>query len=187
MMALPRFELICALPPEPTTTYCLPPTYRKTGGALTPAPVWNCQSTLPLAVSYALNQPLASPVKTRPPAVDENAADHRLRRLDLPDDLPGVVVDRSDIAESRLSRDFREGAAEPQFSIRIGCVGDGIGHRLMQVNRESHVVIRIGRDRRPFDASVGARVHAGRVGVKRLGRRRQRPPIILDPPSGPRT
>src|ERR1700722_4180611 len=30
----------------------------------------------------------------------ENAANHRLRRLDLPGDLPGVVVDRGDIAEA---------------------------------------------------------------------------------------
>src|SRR5690242_15981841 len=31
----------------------------------------------------------------------EYAADHRLRRLDLPGDLAGVVVDRADIAEAR--------------------------------------------------------------------------------------
>ena len=51
MMLLPRLELIWALPPEPTTMYCLPPTSYEDGGALTPAPVWNCHSTLPLAVS----------------------------------------------------------------------------------------------------------------------------------------
>ena len=51
MMLLPRFELIWALPPEPTTMYCLPPTSYEDGGALTPAPVWNCHITLPLAVS----------------------------------------------------------------------------------------------------------------------------------------
>src|SRR3989475_6437675 len=39
------------------------------GAALTPAPQKNCHSTLPVLASYALNQPLPSPVKTRPPAV----------------------------------------------------------------------------------------------------------------------
>src|ERR1700737_5562929 len=34
----------------------------------------------------------------------ENAADHRLRRLDLPFDLAGVVVNRGDVARLRLAR-----------------------------------------------------------------------------------
>src|SRR5208282_662606 len=46
---LPTSESIWALPPEPTTTYCLPSTMYEDGGALTPAPAWNCQSTFPLA------------------------------------------------------------------------------------------------------------------------------------------
>src|SRR5580704_19622912 len=43
----------------------------------------------------------------------ENAADHGLRRFDLPGDLTRVVVDRGDVAEALLARDDRERAAEP--------------------------------------------------------------------------
>src|ERR1700729_2699076 len=65
----------------------------------------------------------------------KNPTDHRLRRLDLPGDLAGVVVDRGDIAEALLSGDDRERAAKPEFAVRIGGVGDRVGHRLMQVDR----------------------------------------------------
>src|ERR1700722_10186294 len=44
---------------------------------------------------------------------DENAADHRLRRLNLPGDFPGVVIDRADVAEALLARNDRKRAAEP--------------------------------------------------------------------------
>src|SRR5437016_4248572 len=57
------------LPPAATATNCSPSTENTDGAALTPAPHWNCHSTLPVLASYALNQPLPSPVKTRPPAV----------------------------------------------------------------------------------------------------------------------
>src|SRR5437762_3058628 len=40
-----------------------------TAGALTPAPALKRHSSLPLAASNALNQPLASPLNTRLPAV----------------------------------------------------------------------------------------------------------------------
>src|ERR1700675_4089607 len=39
----------------------------------------------------------------------QNAADHRLRRLDLPSDLAGVVVDGGDVARLRLARNRLEG------------------------------------------------------------------------------
>jgi len=38
-----------------------------TGGAFTPAPHWNVQSTLPDRASYALKRPLPSPANTRSP------------------------------------------------------------------------------------------------------------------------
>src|SRR4051812_25364972 len=41
----------------------------ETAGALTPAPALKRHSSLPLEASNALNQPLASPLKTRLPAV----------------------------------------------------------------------------------------------------------------------
>ena len=49
MMLSPRRKSIWVLPPEPTTMYCLPSTSYEDGGALTPAPAWNCQSCLPVA------------------------------------------------------------------------------------------------------------------------------------------
>src|SRR5712664_1460011 len=64
----------------------------------------------------------------------ENASDHRLRRLDLPFDLAGVVVNGGNVARLRLARDRREGATKPQLAIRIRRALDSIGHRLMQVD-----------------------------------------------------
>src|SRR5690348_7700690 len=66
---LPRFESIWLLPPAATATYCLPPTMYDTAGALTPEPQLNFHSSLPVFASNALNQPFASPLKTRFPAV----------------------------------------------------------------------------------------------------------------------
>ena len=51
MMSLPRLDPITLLPPAPTTMYCLPSTEEDPGGALTPAPVKNDQSTLPVLAS----------------------------------------------------------------------------------------------------------------------------------------
>src|SRR5207247_3685946 len=67
--ASPSGNLSWKLPPAATATNCSPSTENTDGAALTPAPHWNCHSTLPVLASYALNQPLPSPVKTRPPAV----------------------------------------------------------------------------------------------------------------------
>src|SRR6185437_11925921 len=50
----------------------------------------------------------------------EDAADHRLRRLHLPGDLAGVVVDRGDVAGLDSARDVGERAAEPELAVRIG-------------------------------------------------------------------
>src|ERR1700692_3918119 len=47
----------------------------------------------------------------------ENAADHRLRRLHLPFDLAGVVVDCSYVAPLLFRGDDLEGAAEPQLAL----------------------------------------------------------------------
>src|SRR6202158_278869 len=49
----------------------------------------------------------------------QNAADHRLWRLDLPFDLAGVVIDGGNVARLRLARDHLEGATKPQLAIRI--------------------------------------------------------------------
>src|SRR5213592_4544661 len=68
-MLLPRLALIWLLPPAATATYCLPPTMYDTAGALTPAPQLYFHNSLPLLASKALNQPLASPLNTRLPAV----------------------------------------------------------------------------------------------------------------------
>ncbi len=43
--------------------------WKTDGAALAPAPQLNFHSTVPVLASYALNQPLPSPVNTRPPAV----------------------------------------------------------------------------------------------------------------------
>src|ERR1700722_8922363 len=115
----------------------------------------------------------------KPARGGENAADHGLRRLDLPGDFPGVVVDGGNVTEALLARDDRERAAEPEFAVWIGGVGDRIGHRLMQIDRISDAVVRIGREGRPLDAAIGPREHLGGVGVKRFGRGRQRPPVLL--------
>src|SRR5258708_8911281 len=69
MTLLPRLKSICVFPPAATATYCLPFTMYDTGGALTPAPAWYCHSTLPVAASSALKNPVPSPKNTRPPAV----------------------------------------------------------------------------------------------------------------------
>src|SRR5213592_8780 len=68
-MLLPRLALIWLLPPAATATYCLPLTIYDTAGAFTPAPQLYFHSSLPVAASNALNQPFASPLKTRFPAV----------------------------------------------------------------------------------------------------------------------
>src|SRR5438477_4148562 len=56
--------------PAATATYCLPSIANDTGDAKTDAPHWKCHSTLPEAASSAMKFPSASPVNTRPPAVD---------------------------------------------------------------------------------------------------------------------
>src|SRR3984893_10266343 len=68
----------------------------------------------------------------------ENAADHRLRRLHLPFDLAGVVVDGGNVARLGLARDRLEGATKPQLAIRIWRVLDLVGHgrlRLLAVGQ----------------------------------------------------
>src|SRR5262249_53493220 len=37
--------------------------------ALMPEPVWNCQTTLPVSASTAMNSPVSLPVNSRPPPV----------------------------------------------------------------------------------------------------------------------
>src|SRR5262249_35732364 len=103
----------------------------------------------------------------------QNAADHRLRRLYLPANFAGVVIDRRDVAGLLFGWDDLEGAAEPELALRIGRAFHKIVHRLMQVDRIGYAEVRIDRDRRPFDAAVGARQHASAL------RGRQRPHVLL--------
>src|SRR6266481_783996 len=86
----------------------------------------------------------------------QNAADHRLRRLYLPTNLAGVVIDRRDVAGLLFGRDDLEGAAEPQLALRVGRAFYMIGHRLMQVDGVGYAQLGIDRDGRPFDSAVGA-------------------------------
>src|ERR1051325_968349 len=46
-----------------------PSTEKTEGAAFTPAPHWNCHSTVVVFASYPLTRPFPSPVNTRPPAV----------------------------------------------------------------------------------------------------------------------
>src|SRR3984893_18652422 len=62
----------------------------------------------------------------------ENAADDRLRRLHLPFDLAGVVVDGGNVARLGLARDRLEGATKPQLAVWIWRVLDLVRHGLMQ-------------------------------------------------------
>src|SRR6202011_1833917 len=64
--ASPYGVLIWKLPPEATATYSCPPISKTMGAALTPAPVWKCQSNLPVRELKASKQPLLSPTKVRP-------------------------------------------------------------------------------------------------------------------------
>src|ERR1700737_1072985 len=48
IMLLPRWKSTCVLPPAPTTMYCLLPTMKLEGGALTPAPARTLHNSLPL-------------------------------------------------------------------------------------------------------------------------------------------
>src|SRR5581483_909749 len=56
--------------PAAIATYCLPSTAKLIGEAYTAPPIWKCQSGLPEAASSAIRLPSASPVNSRPPAVD---------------------------------------------------------------------------------------------------------------------
>src|ERR1700704_1957777 len=103
----------------------------------------------------------------------ENAADHRLWRLHLPLDLAGIIIDRGNIARLRLARDHLEGATKPQLAVRIRRVLDMVGHRLMQVDGIGESLPWIGRDRRPFDTTIGPRQHA------RTFLRGQHPHVLL--------
>src|SRR5262249_15337819 len=75
----------------------------------------------------------------------ERAAHQRYRRLLLPCDLAGVVIDGGDVAEGLLGWNHLEGAAEPKLAARIGRTRHLIGHRLMQVDRVSQPKLRIDR------------------------------------------
>src|ERR1700722_20838641 len=48
---------------------------------MSPDGVWNCQKILPLSLSTAMNSPVSSPVKTRPPAVTSVPAQFGLLNL----------------------------------------------------------------------------------------------------------
>src|SRR6476619_7882599 len=50
----------------------------------------------------------------------QRATQHGQRRLFLPGDLAGVVIDGGDIAERLLGGDYLEGAAKPELAARIG-------------------------------------------------------------------
>src|SRR3954471_14285613 len=58
-------------PPQPTAieTYCLPSTTNVDGAAITPVPVGDCQSCLPVLALNAMNRPSAVPWNTRLPPV----------------------------------------------------------------------------------------------------------------------
>src|SRR5262245_8493505 len=73
----------------------------------------------------------------------EDAADHRLRRLHLPADLSGIVVNGGDVAPLFLGRDDLEGAAEPQLAGRVGRTLHLIGHGLVQVDGITQPELRI--------------------------------------------
>src|SRR5256885_10472402 len=55
--------------PETTLTYCSPPCCQVIGGATTPEPVWNSQTTLPVFASAAFSKPSGVPQNTRLPPV----------------------------------------------------------------------------------------------------------------------
>src|SRR5208337_1250063 len=61
--------------PAAIATYSLPFTAKAIGAAYTAPPIWKCHSALPVAASSAMKFPSASPVNTRPPAVD-STPDH---------------------------------------------------------------------------------------------------------------
>src|SRR6476620_6452789 len=91
----------------------------------------------------------------------QRATHHGQRRLFLPGNLAGVVVDGGDVAERLLGGDHLESAAKPELAARIGRALDLIGHRLMQVDGVGQAELRVDRHRRPFDAAIGAWQHAG--------------------------
>ena len=65
-----------AQPPQPTHTamYCRPSSVYVIGEAWCPEPHWKLQRALPVSASYAVKNPSASPVKTRPPPVASTPA-----------------------------------------------------------------------------------------------------------------
>src|SRR5262249_31404514 len=103
----------------------------------------------------------------------QNAADHRLRRLDLPADLTGVVVDGGYVTGLLFARDDLERAAEPELTARVGRALHMISHRLMQVDGVGKPETRIDGHGRPFDAAIGPRQPA------RALRGAQHPHVLL--------
>jgi hypothetical protein len=87
---------------------------------LTPAPAWKLHNSLPVGRELAV----ALTREDKTARGGENAADHRLRRLHLPFDLVGVIIDGGNVARLRLARDRLEGAAKPQLAVRIRRVLD---------------------------------------------------------------
>src|SRR5205823_4640651 len=79
------------------------------------------------------DEPAALTEKEQTPRCREPAADKRLLRVVLPDNLAGVDIDRGYTAPLLFTRDSLERAAEPEFPIRILRRFDVIRHRLMQV------------------------------------------------------
>src|SRR6185312_4935119 len=65
----------------------------------------------------SLKQAVALAGKGKSARRHQNAADHRLLRLDLPFDLAGVVVDRGDVAPLLLGGNDLEGAAQPELAL----------------------------------------------------------------------
>ena len=71
-------------------TYCLPSCCQVMGWPMIPDGVWNFQTILPVSSSTAMNSPVSSPVKTRPPAVTRVPAQFGLLNGIFHYDLPVI-------------------------------------------------------------------------------------------------
>src|SRR2546427_8110424 len=123
-------------------------------GALTPAPQLYFHSSLPLAASKALNQPLASPLKTRSPAVARTPPISGCGVLTLHATLPVSRLTATSLPHcSSLGMVLN---APPSHSLPPGVRHflDVIRHRLVQIRRIGQGQLGIHPHRRPFDAPI---------------------------------
>src|SRR5207244_3965689 len=79
---------------------------------------------------------------------------HRQRRLDLPFDFAGIVIDGGDVAELLLAGDYRSGTAEPEPAARIGRALDVISLRYIDIDGVDVPEFGIDRHWRPPNATT---------------------------------